>query len=111
MLVTPFGRKRLFRTYRGQNDNDTPRKAFAHVPQSTIAEYAHQAIIKLEYLLPSGNVIIQEGFDSFIIEAREEDVEENEQLVRFAADKELMWKGDKFKIPIEEAGRGRRWKK
>ena len=110
-MVTPFGRKRLFRSYRGQNDNDTPRKAFAHVPQSTIAEYTHQAIIKLEYLLPPGNVIIQEGFDSFIIEAREEDVEENKRLVRFACDKELMWRGEKFKIPVEEAGRGRRWKK
>ena len=111
MLVTPFGRKRLFRGYRGQNDNDTPRKAFAHVPQSTIAEYAHQAIIKLEYLLPLGNAIIQEGFDSFIIEANESDVEENAKLVMLAMDKELMWKGEKFKIPVEEAGRGRRWKK
>jgi len=109
MLVTPFGRKRLFRTYRGQKDNDTPRKAFAHVPQSTIAEYTHQAIIKLEYILPQGNVIIQEGFDSFIIEAREEDVEENARLVRFAMDKELMWKGERFKIPVEQAGYNRRW--
>lgn len=111
MLVTPFGRKRLFRGYRGQNDNDTPRKAFAHVPQSTIAEYAHQAIIKLEYLLPPGNVIIQEGFDSFIIEAMEGDVEENGRLARFACDKELMWKGERFKIPVEDAGCGKCWKK
>lgn len=109
MLVTPFGRKRLFRSYRGQADNDTPRKAFAHTPQSTIAEYAHQAIIKLEYLLPQGNEIIQEGFDAFIIEANESDVDENERLVRFACDKELMWKGEKFKIPVEQAGVNRRW--
>jgi len=111
MLVTPFGRKRIFRGYRGKDDNDTPRKAFAHVPQSTIAEYAHQAIIKLEYLLPPENEIIQEGFDAFIIEAREEDVEDNKRLVTFACDKELMWKGERFKIPVEEAGKGRRWKK
>ena len=111
MLITPFGRKRIFRGYRGKEDNDTPRKAFAHVPQSTIAEYAHQAIIKLEYLLPEGSEIIQEGFDSFIIEGREGDVEGNKKLVYFAADKELMWKGERFEIPIEEAGCGKRWKK
>lgn len=111
MLATPFGRKRLFRSYRGQNDNDTPRKAFAHVPQSTIAEYAHQAIIKLEYILPPGNVIIQEGFDSFIIEANESDVEENKRLVNLMMDKELLWRGERFKIPVEEAGCGKYWKK
>jgi hypothetical protein len=111
MLVTPFGRKRLFRSYRGQNDNDTPRKAFAHVPQSTIAEYAHQAIIKLEYILPPGNIVIQEGFDSFIIEANESDVKENERLVNLMMDKELMWKGERFKIPVEAAGCGKHWKK
>ena len=90
---------------------DTPRKAFAHVPQSTIAEYAHQAIIKLEYLLPDGSEIIQEGFDSFLAEVKEGDEAKVSELVRLAFDKEMYWKGEVFKIPFEEAGRGKRWKK
>ena len=111
ILVDPFGKKRLFRSFRGPKDKDTAKKAFAHLPQSTIAQYAHQAIIKLEYLLPPGNEIVQEGFDSFLVEAREEDQEENRRLAQIASNKILIWKGEEFRIPLEEAGSGKRWKK
>lgn len=108
VLATPLGRKRRFR---GRYDQDMFRKAYAHIPQSTIGEYAHQAIIKLEYLLPEGSEIIQEGFDSFLAEVREGDEEKVSELVKLAFDKEMYWKGERFKIPFEEAGRGKRWKK
>jgi len=111
ILIDPFGGKRLFRSYRGMKDTETPKKAFAHLPQRTIATYNHLAIIKLEYLLPKGCEIIQEGFDSMIIEVKEESLKEIEPLVKLAFDKELIWKGERFKIPVKEAGCGKRWKK
>jgi DNA polymerase I-like protein with 3'-5' exonuclease and polymerase domains len=64
-LVTPFGRKRIFRNRYGE---EMFREAYAHLPQSTIADYLHQAMVKLEYALPDGAEIVQEGFDSLIIE-------------------------------------------
>ncbi|MEM2125006.1 MAG: DNA polymerase [Candidatus Methanosuratincola sp.] len=103
VLVTPFGRRRIFRNRYGE---EMFREAYAHLPQSTIADYLHQAMVKLEYALPKGAEIVQEGFDSLIIE-RDEGVE-IEETVRRCFDKELFWKGVRFKIPVERKV-GKRW--
>ena len=81
---------------------DTDREAYAHLPQSTTADYLHQALVKLEYLLPKGAEMVQEGFDSLIVECYEEQVGEVDRLVGVAMDKELYWKGRMFKIPYDK---------
>ncbi len=108
VLITPLGRRRVFRERWGE---DMFRKAYAHIPQSTVAEYNHQAIIKMEYWLPEGAEIVQEGFDAFTVECLETQPEEVKGLAEKAFDKKITWKGVEFKIPVEEAGRGKRWKK
>ena len=108
MLITPFGRRRTFRERLG---DDLFRKAYAHIPQSTIADYCLQAQSKLEWWLPDGAEIIQNGFDSLLIETEEGLVDEVKELVERAFDKNLFWKGVMFKIPIETAGIGKHWKK
>ncbi len=99
-LVTPFGRQRWFRNRYGE---DMFREAYAHLPQSTIADYCHQAMIKIEYGLPEGAEIVQEGFDSLIIERIDSEAmsQEIEGIIKMAFDKTLFWKGEEFKIPVE----------
>lgn len=108
-LVTPFGRQRWFRNRYGE---DMFREAYAHLPQSTIADYCHQAMIKIEYWLPEGAEIVQEGFDSLIIERSDSEATSQaiEGIIRGAFDKTIFWKGEEFKIPVERKV-GRRWGK
>jgi len=106
-LVTPFGRVRYFRERWGE---DMFREAYAHTPQSTVAELAHQAQCRLEFELPSHAKIVQEGFDSLVIEHDKGKGEEVDELVTRAFDKEIFWKGTSFKIPVE-GKRGERWEK
>ena len=108
-LVTPFGRQRWFRNRYGE---DMFREAYAHLPQSTIADYCHQAMIKIEYALPEGAEIVQEGFDSLIIERIDSEATSQgiEGIIREAFDKTLFWKGEEFKIPVERKV-GKRWGK
>ncbi len=105
-LTTPLGRVRIFRNRLGE---DMYREAYAHLPQSTIADYLHQVMVKLEYMLPSGATFVHEGFDSFIIECWPTQKEEVKGLVEKAFDKTLWWKGQPFKIPFE-CKEGERWK-
>ena len=108
MLITPMGRKRVFR---GRLGEDLFREGYAHIPQSTIAENNQLAMIKIEYLLPEGAEIIQDGFDSILVEVILGQEEKVEKIVRFGYQKDLFWKGEKFNIPVEMAGVGKFWKK
>ena len=108
MLITPFGRKRIFRDRLGE---DLYREGYAHIPQSTVGECNQLAAIKIEYLLPDGAEIIQDGFDSLMIEVDEGLVKEVERLVRMGYQKKLFWKGEMFEIPVELAGVSKHWKK
>lgn len=106
-LSTPFGRKRFFRDRLG---DDLFRKGFAFVPQSLVAEVNHLGMIKLEYLLPTGAEILQEGYDSVLIETKDDLIEKVKQLMESAFDKEIYTKGTFFKIPGEVIV-GKRWAK
>lgn len=97
-LVNPFGRHRFFRARYGE---DMFREAYAGLPQGTIGDYLHQGMVKLEIALPAGAQIVQEGFDSLIIECEPEQKEKVKELVEMAFDKILVWKGEEFKIPFE----------
>jgi DNA polymerase I-like protein with 3'-5' exonuclease and polymerase domains len=106
-LVTPFSRIRFFRNRYGE---DMFREAYAHVPQSTIGDLTHQAMLQIEYRLPIDAEIIQEGFDSIIIECRIDQETEIDMIVRESFNKTLYWKGQGFTIPIDRK-EGRRWEK
>ena len=106
-LVTPFGRVRFFRNRYGE---DMGREAFAHIPQSTIADLTHQAMLQIEYSLPDEAEIIQEGFDSIIIEGKIEQIEQIDNIVKESFSKTLYWKGEGFNVPVE-GKTGERWTK
>jgi hypothetical protein len=69
-------------------------------------------MIKIEYGLPEGAEIVQEGFDSLIIERIDSELmsQATEAIIRMAFDKTLYWKGEAFKIPVERKV-GRSWGK
>jgi len=97
-LITPLGRKRYFRDRLG---DDLFRKAYAHIPQSTIAEYNHLGMVKLEYLLPSGSEIVQEGYDALVIEVKDDHIDLVKELAEMAFDKKIFARGQFFKVPGE----------
>ena len=97
-MINPFGRTRFFR---GRLDEKTFREAYANNPQGTVADYNHCAMNKLEYSLPPGTFIVQEGFDSIIIECDMQQSKEVDRVVAKAYDIEIMWEGTIFKIPVE----------
>lgn len=111
-IINPFGRQRYFRgrLYPSDAAEETFREGFASLPQGTIADYNHQAQVKLEYLLPKGAIIVQEGFDSLVIECGIEQEGEVDEAVKVGYDKEVEWKGERFRIPYE-GKRGERWEK
>jgi len=97
-LVTPFGRVRFFRNRYGE---DMGREAFAHVPQSTIGDLTHQAMLAIEYRLPPEAEMVQEGYDSIIIEAPIDKIDIVDRIVRESFDKTLRYKGEGFNVPVE----------
>lgn len=112
-LISPFGRVRIFRGRLSkdyQAAKSTLKEAFAHLPQTTIAEYNHLGMIKIEYMLPDGAEIIQEGYDSLIIETRDDLIEIVKEIEEKAFDKEIYVTGMFFKIPGEYTV-NRRWMK
>jgi len=98
-LVTPFGRVRFFRNRYGE---DMGREAFAHVPQSTIGDLTHQAMMEIEYRLPDGAELVQEGFDSIIVEAPIDQIDLVNQIVIESFSKTLYHKGEGFHIPVDK---------
>jgi uracil-DNA glycosylase family 4 len=107
ILTTPLGRKRIFRDRMG---DDLFRKAYAHIPQSLIAEYNHLGMIKLEYLLPPGAEILQEGYDALLVEVPDGLIDRVKSIMEAAFDKKIFAKGMYFKIPGEYSI-NRRWVK
>ena len=105
-LTNPLGRVRIFRARYGE---DMFREAYAGLPQGTIGDCLHQAMVKLEYSLPKDAIIVQEGFDSLVIECYPEQREEVKGLADMAFDKTMFWKGTTFKVPYEMK-EGDRWK-
>ena len=106
-LVTPFGRIRYFRNRLGE---DMYREAYAHVPQSTIGDYLHQALLRIEYSYIGNARVIQEGFDSIVVECQEDKADEIDRYILGCFDKKLFWKGIEFSIPAD-GKRGHTWGK
>ena len=107
MLITPFGRKRIFR---GRFDDDTFREAFADIPQGTIGDYNHLAMMKFEYSYNRHAQIVQEGFDSLLFECDKEVKDEVNNLIDWCYKKTLYHEGEFFEIP-NDAEEGRSWGK
>jgi len=56
-------------------------------------------MIKLEYLLPEGAELIQEGYDALMIEFRDGLREEIERCCNIAYDKMVWCEGEMVKVP------------
>ena len=97
-LVTPFGRKRYFR---GRWGEDLFKQAYAHIPQSLVAELNHLGMIKLEYSLPEGAEILQEGYDALVITSQDWLIESVKEKMEVAFKKPIYCKGMFFEIPGE----------
>lgn len=97
-LVTPFGRKRYFR---GRWGEDLFRQAYAYIPQSLVAELNHLGMIKLEYMLPDGAEIVQEGYDALVVESQDWQIERVKEIEEKVFDKEIYSTGMFFRIPGE----------
>jgi len=106
-LMTPLGRKRVFRDRTGE---DLYRKAYAFIPQSLVADLNHLGMIKLEYLLPGGAEIVQEGYDALVIESQDQLIDLVKELMEIAFKKSIFCKGTFFEIPGETTT-NRRWMK
>ena len=75
ILTTPFGRKRIFF---GRLDAHTFRDAYACIPQSTVSEVLHIAIVAAHGCLPDYADILLHIHDSFVCQCPPE----NEQEIR-----------------------------
>ncbi len=106
-LTTPFGRKRFFRDRLG---DDLFRKAYAHIPQSLIGEMNHLGMIKCEYMFPDGVEVVQEGYDSLVVECPDELIEEVKEIMERGFEKEIYAKGTFFRVPGEYS-MNKRWMK
>jgi uracil-DNA glycosylase family 4 len=98
MLITPFGRKRYFR---GRWGEELFKQGYSHIPQSLVAELNHLGMIKLEYMLPPAAEILQEGYDSLLVEVKDELIDTVKEVMEKAFDKEIYSNGMFFRIPGE----------
>lgn len=97
-LITPLGRLRQFRDRMGE---DLFRKAYAHVPQSVIAELNHLALIKLDYMLPPDCEVIQEGYDAVVIESDKAKTEKVKAILNLIDSKKVFIRGRVVNVPGE----------
>jgi DNA polymerase I-like protein with 3'-5' exonuclease and polymerase domains len=70
LLVTPFGRERMFLGARPNNDNNSLfNEAYSYIPQSTVGDNTGFALYQLESISEDKGeegVIVQEGHDSIV---------------------------------------------
>jgi len=96
-LVTPMGRKRTFFARWGES---LFREAYAHIPQSTVADYLNCALIRLKERWKECEVLLQ-VHDSIIIQCEEGEIEKWVRRLLEAFDIEVVIGGRMVKIPVE----------
>ena len=103
ILVTPLGRKRMFFARWG---DDLFRQAYAFVPQSTVSDILNLALIK--FGIEWGAKPRLQVHDAFVVECREDSVEDCIKEIRMCFDIPIPIKGRVCRIPIEIKV-GRNW--
>jgi DNA polymerase-1 len=86
MLITPLGRKRLFFNRWGE---DLFREAYAFIPQSTVADLLNLILVRTYKRMKIGGMdaqMVLQVHDSFVVQAKEEDVEKIKEIVNESND-------------------------
>lgn len=105
MLITPFGRERLFLGCRPNADNNTLfNEAYAYIPQSTVGDNTGFAVCEIERNSLSRGYIVQEGHDSIV-----QDIPNNLDMLSSSLDwtirsfdRDIVFhNGIKVNIPVE----------
>jgi DNA polymerase I-like protein with 3'-5' exonuclease and polymerase domains len=115
-LVTPYGRTR---TFFGNWDEQLWKKAYAHIPQSTVSDHFHGCIqpelgIKGGFLEISKSIcnneirLINDSHDSCMLEVPKEIAREVGERVRNALLRPLVINGEEVTIPVD-LEIGERW--
>jgi len=105
VLMTPFGRKRIFF---GRLDGRTFRDAYAFVPQSTVANILHIAIIAAHGCLPSYAEMRLHMHDAFTIQCPPDKEQEMRDMFYRVYDVPVTINRRTFTIPIKIKV-GRNW--
>jgi DNA polymerase len=109
VLWTPLGRRRLFKGFWGR---ELFKEAYAYLPQSTVADLAHHAILKLHYVyLPDSWWIVQQSHDSVLIQGPRELVEEAKEAIKKAFDKKVLIHGRWMTVGLDVEILEERWGK
>jgi hypothetical protein len=103
LLVTPFGRARVFHGLRPYGDNGKIfREGYAQIPQSTVGDNTGMAILYCERFWPG--FVLQDGHDAILGEAEDnlESIWNAMQLLRKAFHRIIRFpNGFELEIPIE----------
>jgi len=105
ILEFPFGRKRIFF---GRFNGVMFRDAIAAVPQSTVAEVLHQAIVSIHGCMPEYMDLILHVHDSLTVQCPEDKEEEAREMVKRAYDVPITIHRRTFTIPVKIKS-GRNW--
>ena len=105
-LTTPFGRRRKFFGWWGDN---LFREAIAYLPQSTAVDIINQAAVRIDSRLPNGAIILLQVHDELVIQCKESDVNTVATIMKEEVEKPIQINGRDVIIPIEIAT-GKDWK-
>jgi DNA polymerase I-like protein with 3'-5' exonuclease and polymerase domains len=100
VLVTPFGRKRIFFNNWG---DQMLKEGLAFVPQSTVADIVNQGIIKLHKAWDGdgGRQMLLQVHDSVLVQVKPELVHETVKEIRDALTYPLEINGRVMTIPVD----------
>jgi len=99
-LVTPFGRKRHFFA---RINRTVLKEAYAYIPQSTVADIMHRALVSLYWSLPEGARIALQIHDSLVVECRADQVEDVIKIMKNALEFPIIVNGKELVIPASFA--------
>lgn len=105
LLVSPFGRRRIFFNYWGE---ELFRQAYAHLPQGLGADTINRAACRLFFRLPEGANILLQIHDELVVQCKDTDVNKVVSMLREEVERPLSIKGDTVTIPIAIKV-GKRW--
>ena len=99
ILITPFGRKRLFF---GRWSQDLVREGLAHVPQSTCSDTINKGIIKAwDYLPPEWEILMQ-VHDEVLLQVPEDAPKMHIlKFIKHYFEFPIHLNGKSFTIPVE----------
>lgn len=97
-LTTPLGRRR---TFFGMFGDDMFRKAYAFVPQSTVADWLNLNLVACHYALDGVADILLQVHDSMLIQCKPEYVEKTIDIVKSFLERPFKINGANCRIPAE----------